>query len=59
ARLYLTISHRLLGGEHFHSMIEGAPLGTTGGLALRNMYYDRGASDGFGQWFAQFDPAYR
>ncbi|MBA2492567.1 MAG: RibD family protein [Gammaproteobacteria bacterium] len=59
ARLYLTISHRLLGGERFHSMIAGAPLGTTGGLALRNMYYDRGASDGFGQWFAQFDPAYR
>ncbi len=59
ARLYLTISHRLLGGERFHSMIAGALLGTTGCLALRNMYYDRGASDGFGQWFAQFDPAYR
>ncbi|MBA2410495.1 MAG: dihydrofolate reductase family protein [Gammaproteobacteria bacterium] len=56
ARLYLTISHRLLGGEHFHSMIEGAPLGTAGGLRLRSLYYDRGASDGFGQWFAQFDP---
>ncbi|MGH8502785.1 MAG: RibD family protein [Gammaproteobacteria bacterium] len=56
-RLYLTLTHRLLGGEKFHSMIAGPPLGAAGALALRALYYDRGVTGGHGQWFAQFDSA--
>ncbi len=55
ARLYLTLTHRLLGGEQFHTMIPGSPLGAAGRLKLRTLYYDEGKSDGCGQWFAQFD----
>ncbi len=54
SRLYLTLRHQLLGGEHMHTLIEGAPLGTHGALALRTLYYDHG-TDGIGQWFAQFE----
>ena len=56
ARLYLTIRHRLLGGERFHTMIEGPRLDETGMLALRALYLDPGHSEGVGQWFAQFEP---
>ena len=56
ARLYLTLRHRLLGAERFHTMIEGPRLGEAGVLALRALYLDPGDSTGVGQWFAQFDP---
>jgi riboflavin biosynthesis pyrimidine reductase len=55
ARLYLTLTHQLLGGEHFHTMIPGPPLGAAGRLTLRTLYYDRGGKDQNAQWFAQFD----
>jgi riboflavin biosynthesis pyrimidine reductase len=55
SRLYLTIRHRLLGGEQFHTMIPGPPLGQVGQLILRTLYYDQGQSAGGGQWFAQFE----
>jgi riboflavin biosynthesis pyrimidine reductase len=55
ARLYLTIAHRLLGGEEFHTMIPGPPLGSAGHLRMRSLYYDQGSSARNGQWFAQFD----
>jgi riboflavin biosynthesis pyrimidine reductase len=55
ARLYLTLTHRLLGGEHFHTMIPGPPLGAAGYLNLRTLYYDQGQAHGKRQWFAQFD----
>jgi len=51
SRLYLTIRHRLLGGEHFSTLIHGPRLGEAGELALRTLYQDTGG----GQWFAQFD----
>jgi riboflavin biosynthesis pyrimidine reductase len=57
ARLYLTLTHRLLGGEQFHTMIPGPPLGTLGRLRLRTLYYDPGNADENAQWFAQFDCA--
>ena len=55
ARLYLTIRHRLLGGEKFHTLIHGPRLGEAGQLALRTLYQDRGEDRADGQWFAQFD----
>jgi riboflavin biosynthesis pyrimidine reductase len=55
ARLYLTMRHRLLGGKHFHTMIEGPSLSELGELALRSLHYDAGE----GQWFAQFEPTHR
>jgi riboflavin biosynthesis pyrimidine reductase len=55
SRLYLTLTHRLLGGEQFHTMIPGPPLGQRGHLVLRTLYYDEGPPHRSGQWFAQFD----
>ena len=55
SRLYLTIRHRLLGGENFHTMIHGPRLGEAGALALRALYHDPGEDPGDAQWFAQFD----
>jgi riboflavin biosynthesis pyrimidine reductase len=55
SRLYLTIRHRLLGGEHFSTLIHGPRLGEAGKLALRALYQDAEGS----QWFAQFDCAGR
>ncbi|PWT75070.1 MAG: riboflavin biosynthesis protein RibD [Proteobacteria bacterium] len=54
-RLYLTVRHRLLGGEHFHTMIDGPPIGGAGELRLRTLYQDDGVAPGDGQWFASFD----
>jgi riboflavin biosynthesis pyrimidine reductase len=55
ARLYLTIRHRLLGGERFHTLIEGPRLDDAGRLALQALYFDPGEADGISQWFARFD----
>lgn len=55
SRLYLTLIHRLLGGEHFHSLIEGPELHGTGRLKLAALYLDSGLPDGTGQFFAQFE----
>jgi riboflavin biosynthesis pyrimidine reductase len=51
ARLYLTFAHRLIGGEHFHSLIAGPELGTAGRLRLAALYGD---AEG-GEWYARFD----
>jgi riboflavin biosynthesis pyrimidine reductase len=52
SRLYLTLRHRLVGGERFHTMIAGPRLDRAGRLELRELYYDTGE----GQMFAQFVP---
>lgn len=56
SRLYVTIAHRLVGGEKFHTMISGPQLDEYGRLRLRALYYDASAPHGAGQWFAQFEP---
>ena len=56
SRLYLTLTHRLLGGESFRSMIEGPPLQSAGRLKLTSLYLDSESSNGTGQLFAQFEP---
>lgn len=57
SRLYLTITHQILGGEQFHSMIDGPVLGPAGRLQLRSLYYDASSPAEAGQWFGQFAPA--
>jgi len=59
SRLYVTVTHRLLGGESFHSMIEGAQLQAAGRLNWPLCYLDSASSNGTGQFFAQFEPLHR
>jgi riboflavin biosynthesis pyrimidine reductase len=55
SRLYLTLTHQILGGEWFRTMVTGARLGAAGHLRLQALYYDPDLPGGVGQWFAQFD----
>jgi riboflavin biosynthesis pyrimidine reductase len=55
ARLYLTIIHRVLGGEAFHTMSAGGDMGWRGRLAMKELYYDAAGPDGMGQLFACFE----
>ena len=56
SRLYLTLVHRLLGGEHFHSLIEGPEMHAAGRLKLAALYLDSTSPNDTGQFFAQFEP---
>lgn len=56
-RLYQTITHQLMGGEAFRTLVPGPVLGPVGHLILRGLYYDPAAPHGAGQWFAQFENA--
>lgn len=55
ARLYLTLSHCVLGGTAFHTMVDGPELGPAGRLRLASLHYDAAEPEGTGQLFAQFD----
>ena len=55
SRLYLTISHRVVGGERFDTMLRGAALGDAGSVRLNALYLDEAASSDCGQFFACFD----
>ena len=56
SRLYATISHRVVGGEHFDTMLRGGLLGAAGTLRLRSLYLDQSAATESGQFFASFEP---
>jgi riboflavin biosynthesis pyrimidine reductase len=56
SRLYVTLTHRLLGGQSYLSMIEGPALQAAGRLKLTALYLDSESSNGAGQFFAQFEP---
>jgi len=56
SRLYLTLTHQLLGGASFRSMIEGPELHAAGHLKLAALYLESKSSNGTGQFFAQFEP---
>jgi hypothetical protein len=53
--LFQTISHQLMGGEVFSSLVPGPELGPFGHLKMVSLYYDQAAFKGAGQWFAQFE----
>jgi riboflavin biosynthesis pyrimidine reductase len=55
SRLYLTLTHQVIGGETFHTLTAGARLGRAGRLQLHTLYYDAASPKGTGQWFASFD----
>jgi len=55
SRLYLTLTHQLIGGELFHTLAAGPRLGRAGRLQLHTLYYDTAAPKGTGQFFASFD----
>jgi hypothetical protein len=55
SRLYLTMTHKLIGGERFHTLVAGSRLGGAGRLQFNTLYYDPAAPKGTGQWFASFD----
>ncbi len=55
SRLYLTLNHRILGGEAFHTPAFGPVLGDSGGLRMRSRHYDPGPAEATGQWFAAFE----
>jgi riboflavin biosynthesis pyrimidine reductase len=55
SRLYLTVTHQVLGGQRFHSLVAGPLLGDSGRLTLRSLYYDPTAPKHAGQWFCCFD----
>ena len=55
SRLYLTLTHQLIGGERFHTLTAGPRLGRGGRLQLHRLYLDPVAPKGTGQWFASFD----
>lgn len=52
--LFQTITHQLLGGESFRTLLPGPEMGVFGHLKLRALYYDPCSPSGTGQWFAQF-----
>jgi riboflavin biosynthesis pyrimidine reductase len=54
-RLFQTITHQLMGGESFRTLLPGPELGTFGHLKLLSLYYDPTSPSGAGQWFAQFE----
>jgi riboflavin biosynthesis pyrimidine reductase len=56
-RLFLTLTHQIVGGERFATLTTGAALGSAGHLKLRTLYYDSALPKGAGQWFAQFEPS--
>lgn len=55
SRLYQTVSLQLVGGESFHSLLPGPPLGRPGQLHLRQLYYDPGTDYHSSQLFARFE----
>jgi riboflavin biosynthesis pyrimidine reductase len=54
-RLYLTQVHRLIGGEPYYSLIEGATLDPPRDFRLRSLYHDPAGSRGAGQLFGVYD----
>jgi riboflavin biosynthesis pyrimidine reductase len=55
SRLYLTLTHQILGGYAFHTLFRGPPLAPAQRLRLASLYYDPSSPGGAGQWFGRFD----
>jgi riboflavin biosynthesis pyrimidine reductase len=54
SRLYLTITHQLIGGKDFRTLLTGSILGSEGDLILEALYYEQDSPPGSGQFFIQF-----
>ena len=55
-RYFTTISHQLLAGSHFKTVLDGAELEEHGALDLRGLFYMPPDETEVGQWFAEFEP---
>ena len=55
SRLYLTITHQLIGGLDFRTLLTGPPLAKEGNMKLESLYYEQNLPPGSGQFFLQFD----
>ncbi|MFK8026922.1 MAG: RibD family protein [Gammaproteobacteria bacterium] len=51
---YMTMSHQLLGGKDFKSLLSGDVLNDSGRMKIENMYMDMESSNSLGQWYAEF-----
>ena len=51
---YMTMSHQLLGGNDFKSVLSGNTLNASGRMTLENMYMDAENSNALGQWYIEF-----
>lgn len=54
-RLYLTQVHRLLGGEPYHTLLEGDLLDPPADFSLQALYYDQGNDNSCSQFFSVYD----
>ncbi|MDI1231040.1 MAG: dihydrofolate reductase family protein [Methylobacter sp.] len=54
SRLYLTMTHQLIGGKDFRTLLTGSMLGPEGNLILEALYYEQDSPPGSGQFFMQF-----
>lgn len=54
-RLYLTITHQLIGGLDFRTLLTGPALAGEGDMTLKSLYYQPDNPVGSGQFFMQFD----
>ncbi len=55
SRLYLTITHQLIGGLDFRTLLTGPPLADEGNMTLKSLYYEPNSPLGSGQFFMHFD----
>ncbi len=55
SRLYLTITHQLIGGLDFRTLLTGPQLSDEGNMKLKSLYYESDSSSGSGQFFMYFD----
>lgn len=56
SRLYLSMTHQLIGGRDFRTLLTGDMLGPEGNLMLEALYYEQDSPPGAGQFFMQFGP---
>lgn len=54
-RLYLTFANRVLGGNPFATIVDGALLEPTADFKMNALYFDAAGVDGLGQLFASYD----
>ena len=57
SRLYQTITHQLIGGKDFRTLLPNSELGSKGNLTLKSLYYDAASPVASGQFFIQFEPS--
>ena len=56
-RLYLSVSHQLLGSRNFKTLLDGEELSRCS-LRLNSLFFDESSDNGCGQFFTSFDCVY-